>query len=73
MRFQALLKWSLLVVSVTALPAALHIDSSQPPPAYPIGQGKGSNARVAGRIFNIDGKVEYFAGICAKLSFLETL
>lgn len=41
---------------------SLHIDSNQPPPAYPIGQTKGQNAKVAGRLFDIDGKVEYFAG-----------
>lgn len=52
-------------VAARAFPASnesLHIDNSQPPPIYPIGQTKGPNAKVAGRLFNIDGRVEYFAG-----------
>ncbi|ROV91363.1 hypothetical protein VMCG_09706 [Cytospora schulzeri] len=61
MKLHALLMCSLVAVVVTARPPALHIDSSQPPPAYPIGQGKALNAKVAGRVFDIDGKVEYFA------------
>ncbi|KAF3760942.1 family 5 glycoside hydrolase [Cryphonectria parasitica EP155] len=36
--------------------------SIAPPPAYPIGQVHGPNAKVAGRLFDIDGKIEYFAG-----------
>lgn len=62
MIFKASLVWSVLALAVTALPSALHISNKQPPPAYPIGQGKGSNAKVSGRVFNIDGKKGYFAG-----------
>lgn len=62
MIFKASLVWSVLALAATALPSALHISNKQPPPAYPIGQGKGSNAKVSGRLFNIDGKKEYFAG-----------
>ncbi|ROW07561.1 hypothetical protein VPNG_06781 [Cytospora leucostoma] len=62
MKLQVTLSWSLLGAAFTALSTALHIDSIQPPPAYPIGQVRASNARVVGRVFEIDGKVEYFAG-----------
>src|SRR4051812_31198394 len=36
--------------------------SPQVPSRYPIGQVKGAFAKVKGRLFDIDGKVEYFAG-----------
>lgn len=36
--------------------------SPQIPPRYPIGKVKGSFAKTKGRLFEIDGKVEYFAG-----------
>lgn len=62
MIFKASLIWSVLALAATALPAAIHVDNKQPPPAYPIGQVKGSNAKVSGRLFNIDGKKGYFAG-----------
>lgn len=67
MRFSISCLWSVFSVGVTARAifannGSLHIDSDQPPPAYPIGQTKGQNAKVAGRLFDIDGKVEYFAG-----------
>lgn len=48
--------------AISASNESLHVDSNQPPPAYPIGQSKSHNAKVAGRLFDIDGKVEYFAG-----------
>ncbi len=52
----------LLASCVIAAPAIQSSPASQQPAvAYPIGQN-GSNAKVAGRLFNIDGKVEYFAG-----------
>ncbi|KAL3423950.1 endo-beta-1,4-mannanase [Phlyctema vagabunda] len=46
-----------------ALPA-VQADTAahQPAPAYPIGTGKGRNARAVGRLFEIDGRVGYFAG-----------
>lgn len=62
MIFKASLIWSVLALAATALPAAIHVDNKQPPPAYPIGQVKGSNAKVSGRVFNIDGRTGYFAG-----------
>lgn len=62
MIFKASLVWGVLALAATALPAELHISNKQPPPAYPIGQGKGSNAKVSGRVFNIDGRKGYFAG-----------
>lgn len=67
MRFSGSYVWSILALgaAIKASPASnesLHIDNSQPPPIYPIGQTKGQNAKVAGRLFDIDGKVEYFAG-----------
>lgn len=30
---------------------------------YPIGNGKSSNVKVSGRLFDIDGRVGYFAGM----------
>jgi mannan endo-1,4-beta-mannosidase len=45
-----------------AAPAILAADAQQPACTYPIGKSGGSNAKVSGRLFNIDGKVEYFAG-----------
>lgn len=62
MIFKASLVWSVLALVATALPSALHISNKQPPPAHPIGQGKGSNAKVSGRLFNIDGRKGFFAG-----------
>lgn len=67
MMLSVLYLWSVLAVGLVASAFAasnesLHIDSTQPPPAYPIGKTKGQNAKVAGRLFDIDGKVEYFAG-----------
>lgn len=60
---------SVLVLSaVFALPAFAQSslqDSSitdQPPPAYPIGYAQGTIPKVSGRLFEIDGKLEYFAG-----------
>ncbi len=32
------------------------------PPSVPIGQGSGQFAHVDGRLFNIDGQTQYFAG-----------
>lgn len=51
-----------LASSTLAAPTLLPAESSQPACSYPIGQSGGSNAKVAGRLFEIDGKVEYFAG-----------
>jgi hypothetical protein len=51
-------------VSAFALPSLLPSSSSdQPGPFYPIGTSNGTNAKVSGRLFAIDGKVEYFAGL----------
>ncbi|KAG4030691.1 hypothetical protein MFRU_011g01480 [Monilinia fructicola] len=51
-----------LLPLTTALPL-ISSDSSiaQPSPIYSFSRS-GSNAKVAGRLFNIDGKVKYFAG-----------
>ncbi|ESZ97752.1 glycoside hydrolase family 5 protein [Sclerotinia borealis F-4128] len=54
------------LVSLLSLTTALPLISSdssasQPIPAYSF-LSSGSNSKVAGRLFNIDGKVEYFAG-----------
>lgn len=63
MKISRLYQLCALAATTLALPSStFHISSAQPPPAYPIGQVKGANAKVAGRLFNIDGKVEYFAG-----------
>lgn len=34
----------------------------QPASIYPIGKSGGAFAKTAGRVFNLDGKVGYFAG-----------
>lgn len=48
--------------SVLAAPTILAASASQQPPCtYPIGI-KGKFAKAAGRLFDIDGKVGYFAG-----------
>lgn len=52
---------SFLAACGLAAPAIQSSSAVQPACAYPIGQ-KGGNAKVSGRLFNIDGKVEYFAG-----------
>ncbi|KAN0095948.1 glycoside hydrolase family 5 protein [Hyaloscypha variabilis] len=64
MKFSALPFFSLaFAVSAFALPSLLPSSSSeQPGPFYPIGTSNGTNAKVSGRLFAIDGKVEYFAG-----------
>ncbi len=51
-----------LACSTLTVATILSADSEQPPCAYPIGQSGGANVKVAGRLFDIDGKVEYFAG-----------
>lgn len=54
------------LVSLLPLATALPLVSSESPNAQPKSlypfSSSGSNAKVAGRLFNIDGKVEYFAG-----------
>ncbi|KAH8199555.1 hypothetical protein TruAng_006306 [Truncatella angustata] len=48
-------------VSTAALPTQSARDI-QAVSVYPVGTSKNANAKVAGRLFNIDGKVGYFAG-----------
>lgn len=58
------MKYSLasLLSFALAVPAAVISSSSpQPPCRYPIGK-PGSFAKPARRLFNLDGKVQYFAG-----------
>jgi mannan endo-1,4-beta-mannosidase len=63
----------LFSIGARAAPAIQAAGAQQPPCAYPIGTNGGSNAKVAGRLFNIDGKVEYFAGkIFCKLVLTAT-
>ncbi|PVH83751.1 glycoside hydrolase family 5 protein [Cadophora sp. DSE1049] len=52
---------SLLSLALAASAAVISSTSQQPPCKYPIGKS-GSFAKAAGRLFNIDGKVQYFAG-----------
>lgn len=49
-----------LAAIVAAAPSA---KSPQSGSVYPIDFSGGKNAKVAGRLFNIDGKVGYFAGM----------
>jgi hypothetical protein len=48
-----------LVAVAAAAPAAVNAESEC---TYPIGTGRGSNAKVNGRLFEIDDRVEHFAG-----------
>ena len=52
---------SLLSLTLAASAAVISSSSQQPPCKYPIGKS-GNFAKPAGRLFNIDGKVQYFAG-----------
>lgn len=53
-------------LATAGLAAALPMEPSAPPaympPSVPIGTARGPNARTVGRQFEIDGKVQYFAG-----------
>lgn len=48
-----------LTSTAAAFPAAQNIQAES---SYPVGTAKSSNVKVAGRLFNIDGRVGYFAG-----------
>ena len=65
------------VISAAALPSATLLASSatnQPACSYPIGTtSNGKNAKVSGRLFEIDGKVEYFAGMFDLMSWWQSL
>jgi mannan endo-1,4-beta-mannosidase len=53
------------VLAAAALASLFLLPSSatdQPAPFYPIGTSNGTNAKVSGRLFEIDGKIGYFAG-----------
>jgi mannan endo-1,4-beta-mannosidase len=54
-----------VVLAASGLASFLLPSSSidQPAPLYPIGSSNGTNAKVSGRLFDIDGKVGYFAGL----------
>lgn len=57
----------LLSIATVTTAAPLEARSVPPPPAnippsVPIGQGYGQFAHVDGRLFNIDGQTQYFAG-----------
>lgn len=60
MKFQSTISLLSLALSsvVTAAPSA-GVESDS---AFPIGFSKYKNARAVGRLFEIDGKVQYFAG-----------
>lgn len=62
MMFQSYLLAFFATLTVAA-PASLLPDSqSGPPSTYPIGVSGGTNAKVSGRLFQVDGKTGYFAG-----------
>lgn len=62
MRFSALASIAAaLTATAVALPADVPRDV-QIESLYPVGTVKSGNVKVAGRVFNIDGKVGYFAG-----------
>jgi hypothetical protein len=60
-------------VVARAAPTLQFAEAKQPEPIYPIGKNGGSNAKVAGTVFNIDGRVEYFAGMSPPLLILQVL
>ncbi|TPX09863.1 uncharacterized protein E0L32_008885 [Thyridium curvatum] len=51
-----------LSLATTCLSQLLPPDAPGPAPKYPIGVSKAPFAKVSGRMFEIDGKVQYFAG-----------
>jgi mannan endo-1,4-beta-mannosidase len=59
-------KGSLLALAAGLLPGLVTAEPAAPPaytaPAVPIGRGGGHIPRTVGRLFEIDGKVQYFAG-----------
>lgn len=60
MKFQSTISLLSLALSsvVTAAPnVGVEVNS-----AFPIGFSKHKNARTVGRLFEIDGKIQYFAG-----------
>jgi mannan endo-1,4-beta-mannosidase len=57
----------LVALASAVLPALVAAEPAAPPaytaPAVPIGRGGGGHIpRTVGRLFEIDGKVQYFAG-----------
>jgi hypothetical protein len=50
-----------LIASISAAPAPT-VDASVES-TYPIGKRGEDNAKAVGRLFEIDGKAQYFAGI----------
>lgn len=50
------------VAVVVAAPSAQSAQSAQSGSVYPVGFSGSRNAKVAGRLFNVDGKVGYLAG-----------
>jgi hypothetical protein len=63
MKFSTLAVNLAFATSALALPSTLSSSATnQPACAYPIGKAGGANAKVSGRLFEIDGEVQYFAG-----------
>jgi mannan endo-1,4-beta-mannosidase len=70
LKWNAIMRFSIQMIthvvfatSAFALPSLLSLsDTSQPAVAYPIGRAGGTNAKASRRLFEIDGKIEYFAG-----------
>ncbi len=56
-----------LLIGLAQASASLIRSSKDPqvPPIYPIGTKNESFARTSGTLFEIDGKVSYFAGMTA--------
>jgi mannan endo-1,4-beta-mannosidase len=55
---------TLVALGLAALASTAPTFNSAVSPdcTYPIGTRGGENARVSGRLFEIDGRVQYFAG-----------
>ena len=51
-----------LVTAAPLEPRAPWLPANNTPPSVSIGQGNGQIPYVDGRLFNIDGKTQYFAG-----------
>lgn len=60
MKFQSTI--SLLSLALSSVVTAAPGVSVESDSAFPIGFSKHKNARAVGRLFEIDGKVQYFAG-----------
>ena len=75
MKFSILLSMTSVIAAAALTSASLLASSAtnQPACSYPIGTSNGKNAKVSGRLFEIDGRVEYFAGMFDLMNWWQSL